>query len=149
MKNHIFSGSLIISILIMILTSCKEKPDGIWPKMQWKYENISDGISVDEKEYTIFITKEGSLDLVCKNYKYMWFSSIEPDYPEFFPNEENNNHFKNNWCSLTINSQTIHCEFFNLNSEGDNELTVFVLAGDIGSRFRFIRMVEQIFNSES
>ena len=126
----------------MFISSCDDDVDGKWDKMEWKYENVGEGIKIikpsgkdkDHVKYStkIEVSKSGSVDIVCKNYKSFWFAespdmTYEGDYLSQFITE---------FCEMKIEGNTLHCEFFNIEQHAPKEFQIVLTAGDIFYHFQ-------------
>lgn len=139
MKKFFVPVTFVFVILMGLLSCEKEMPLGIWPKMEFKYQNETGNVRVNQKESVITVKTSGTLDIVCTNYSTMWFV----EYPDCIPPLENDNKeswkFSNEWCDLTIDGNIIHCVFKSFVVSGPKEVTIWVSVGDTGWRFTFIR----------
>ena len=133
------SGLLIVFLLFVSLSCSNE--DGLWDKMKWKFDNVSDGIKTEQiKNHSfsvIYVSKPGSIDIVCKNYKGFWFVDYENS-------DDFRHNFSNSYCSMTISGNILHCEFYNVDSKLSEEVDVTVTAGDIFYSFKFVINVDSV-----
>lgn len=132
MQNH-FLKTLFFIILTAFISSCdnndKNNLIGDWPPMTWKFENVSDGINIikanEKSTIRIEVSRSGAADVVCENYKTFWFadgaSSAEDDY-RF--------QISSDLYELTIEGNTLHCEFFNIEKQTPEKHEIVVTAGD-------------------
>lgn len=133
--------SLILIFMLIFISSCEEDVDGNWEPMEWGYENVSDGIKIiepsgkdkDQVKYStkIEVSKSGSIEIVCKNYKSIWFA----DYPNTMSEEDPQFGFNNDFSVLKIERNTLHCEFFNIEEYKPEVFYIVLTAGDIFYHF--------------
>ena len=134
--------TLVLIFMLIFISSCDDNVDGNWDPMEWKYENISEGIKIikpsgkdkDHVKYTtrIEVSKSGSLDIVCKNYKSFWFA----ENPNMMDEVDNGSRFHTDFCEMKIEGNTLHCEFFNNEQQSPEVLQIVVTAGDIFYHFQ-------------
>lgn len=129
--------TLVLIFMLIFISSCDEA-DGNWDPMKWMYENVSDGIKIikpskDHVKYSveIEISKSGSVDIVCKNYKSFWFA----ESPDMTYEGDYQSRFNTDFCEMTIEGNTLHCEFFNIEQHTPEEFQIVVTAGDIFYHF--------------
>lgn len=126
---------------MIFISSCGDDVVGVWEPMKWDYKNVSEGIKIikpsgkekDHAKYAaeIQVSKSGHIDIVCKNYKALWFEEI----PEINSDGDYFTHYINDYCDMQIEGNTIHCEFTNIEGDISREYQVVVSAGDIFFRF--------------
>lgn len=134
--------TLVLIFMLIFISSCDDDVVGKWEPMEWKYENVSDGIKIitpsgkdkDHAKYStkIEVSKPGSLDIACKNYKLFWFA----DYPNMTNEGDNFYRFNNDFCEMKIEGNTIHCEFFNIEKHNPEVFQIVLTAGDIFYHFQ-------------
>ena len=132
---------LMLLFALIFISSCDDGVVGNWDPMKWEYKNVSDGIKIikpggKEKDHAkygaeIEVTKSGSVDVVCKNYKTFWFE----EYPNMDYEEEFRYLFSSEYCEMKIDGNILHCEFFNVESHQPQEFQIVVTAGDIFFHF--------------
>ena len=133
--------SLFLILIVSFLSGCDDDVVGKWDPMEWKYQNVSEGIEIikpagkdkDHIKYAtqIKVNKPGAVDIVCKNYKTFWFE----EYPDMTYESDFRTQFQNSCCAMKIEGNTIHCEFFNTEQRPDN-FTITITAGDIFYQFK-------------
>lgn len=131
-KNALFYVFTLYLISLMFV-SCddnneEEIPDGNWPGMKWKVENIIGDIKFEESQdwlMNITISGEGSLDLICSNYSSFWIGEV--NYPE----NKDWLEYDYEWLKINISGDTAHCEFSDVPEKFHNELIIILTAGDI------------------
>ena len=130
------SFKLLTFLLVMpLILSCDDDVVGKWDPMKWEYKNASEGIKIikggskDHKKQIaeIEVTKSGSVDIICKNYKGFWFE----EYPDMQYGEEYRYQFDTECCEMKIEGNTLHCDFYNIESHEPEEFQIVVTAGDI------------------
>ena len=137
-KSQIYHLKTLVFIFMLIfISSCDDDIVGKWEPMEWKYENVSDGIKIitpsgkdkDHAKYStkIEVSKPGSVDVVCKNYNSFWFA----EYPNMTFEGDYMSQFKTEFCEMKINGNTLHCEFFNIEQQSPEEFMIVLTAGDI------------------
>ena len=134
--------TLVLIFILVFISSCDVNVDGNWEPMEWVYENISDGIKIiepsgkdkDHVKYStkIEVSKSGSIDIVCKNYKSFWFV----DYPNMTNEGDYLSIFNNDFCEMKIEGNTIHCKFFNIEEYNPEVFQIELTAGDIFYHFQ-------------
>ena len=127
--------------MLVFVSSCDDV-DGNWAPMEWKYENVSDGIKIiepsgkdkDHIKYStkIEVSKSGSIDIVCKNYKSFWFA----DYPNMTNEGDSPSRFNNDFCEMKIEGNTLHCVFFTIEQNNPEVFQIVLTAGDIFYHFQ-------------
>ena len=132
---------LIFLLAMVFVSSCDDDVVGKWDSMKWEYKNVSDGIKIikpsgkdkdhDEHWVEIEVSKSGSLDIVCKNYKGFWFV----EYPDISYEGDYSTQFSMENCKMKIEGNTIHCEFRNIEQSVTDQFPVVVSAGDIFFQF--------------
>ena len=142
MKN-LTNKFLVFALTFMSLCnliSCKEdKVVGKWPIMEWSYEDLSEGVTVDSKTHLINIPATGSITLVCDNYKLFWLADPydceieydEDDYQYF------SYYYTNEYIELIGERNVLHCNFKDVPEDYTFDITV--TAGDIFDYFHFKR----------
>ena len=133
--------TLVLIFILIFVSSCDDVV-GNWDAMEWKYENVSDGIKIikpsgkdkDHVKYTteIEVYKSGSVDIVCKNYKSFWFA----EYPNMANEDDSYSQFITEFCEMKIEGNTLHCEFFNIEQQSPEEFQIVLTAGDIFYHFQ-------------
>ena len=130
---------LFFLFALVFVTSCDDDVVGKWEPMKWEYKNLSEGIKIvtpsgkdkDQNWTKIRVSKPGSLDITCKNYKSVWFE----EYPEINYEGDYSTQFISEYCNMKIEGNTIHCEFSNIEQSPSAEIPVVVTAGDIFFQF--------------
>ena len=130
---------LFFLFAMVFITACDDDVVGKWEPMKWEYKNLSEGIKIfkptgkdkDQNWTKIKVSKSGSLDIACKNYKSFWFE----EYPEINYEGDYHTQFTSEYCNMKIEGNTIHCEFSNIERSPSAEIPVVVTAGDIFFRF--------------
>lgn len=137
-----FPKTLLFTFLVIFISSCNNNDDddiliGKWNPMKWKYENVDDGIKIvepsgkdkDNVRHTteIVVSKAGSVDIVCKNYNSFWFA----EYPDMTNEGDYWLQFNSEFCKMEIEDNTLHCDFFNIEQQNQEEFHIVVTAGDI------------------
>ena len=130
---------LFFLFVMFFVSACDDDVVGKWDPMQWEYKNVSEGIKIvkgndkdkDQNWTKIEVSKSGSLDIVCKNYKGFWFE----DYPEMKDEETSRNLFSSENCIMKIEGHTMHCEFINIETCPSEEFKIVVTAGDVFFQF--------------
>lgn len=133
---------LFFMLSMVLIASCDDDVVGKWDPMKWEYKNVSDGIKIikptgsdkDHAKYLakIVVTKSGTVDIVCKNYKGFWFE----DYPGISNEGDFRNKFSTDNCDMEIEGNTIHCEFTNIEGYLSEEYKIVVTAGDVFFSFK-------------
>lgn len=138
--TNIFKGLKILSVLLamVLVTSCDDDVVGKWDPMKWEYKNISEGIRIikpnreESKSCAeIEVSRSGSVDIVCKNYKNLWFV----EYPDISYDDNSHKQFSMENCEMKIEGNTIHCEFINIEPSSSEKFSVAVSAGDVFFQF--------------
>ena len=134
--------TLFLIFMLIFISSCDDNVDGNWEPMEWVYENVSDGIKIiepsgkdkDHVRYStkIEVSKSGSVDIVCKNYKSFWFA----EYPNMTNEGDYLSQFITEFCEMKIEGNTLHCEFFNIEQQNPEEFQIVLTAGDIFYHFQ-------------
>ena len=134
--------TLVLIFMLIFISSCDDNMDGNWEPMEWVYENVSDGIKIiepsgkdkDHVKYStkIEVSKAGSLDIVCKNYKSFWFA----DYSDMTNEGDSQIRFNNDFCEMKIEGNTLHCEFFNIEEYNQEVFQIDLTSGDIFYHFQ-------------
>ena len=125
--------TLFLIFMLIFISSCDDDVLGKWEPMEWVYENVSDGIKIiknkDHVKYStkIEVSKSGSLDIVCKNYKSFWFAN----YPNMTNEGDYFSRFNNDFCEMKIEGNTLHCEFFNIEEYNQEVFQIDLTSGDI------------------
>ena len=125
--------TLFLIFMLIFISSCDDDVLGKWEPMEWVYENVSDGIKIikdkDHVKYStkIEVSKSGSLDIVCKNYKSFWFAH----YPNMTNEGDYLSRFNNDFCEMKIEGNTLHCEFFNIEEYNQEVFQIDLTSGDI------------------
>ena len=129
--------TLFLIFMLIFISSCDDDVVGNWDPMEWVYENVSDGIKIikpsgkdkDHVSYStkIEVSKSGSLDIVCKNYKSFWFAN----YPNMTNEGDYLSRFNNDFCEMKIEGNTLHCEFFNIEEYNQEVFQIDLTSGDI------------------
>ena len=135
MKQFNVLKSVFFVLLLVFVSSCKDDDVlGEWDAMEWKYQNVSEGIEVVNKEShtEIVVNRSGSLDIVCKNYKGFWLA----EYPDM--QADVRDQFSTEFCDVTISGNKMHCEFHNVSSQDPEEIRFVVTAGDIFHYFNIV-----------
>ena len=127
--------TLVLIFILIFISSCDDV-DGNWPPIKWDYENVGEGIKIkdtDHVKYTteIEISKSGSVDIVCKNYKSFWFA----EYPNMTNEGDYLSQFITEFCEMKIEGNTLHCKFFNIEQQRPEEFQVVITSGDIFYHF--------------
>ena len=132
--------TLVLIFMLIFISSCDGDVVGNWEPMKWEYKNVSDGIKIikpsgkDHVKYsaTIEVSKSGSLDIVCKNYNSFWFA----EYPDMTFEGDFQSRFATDFCEMTIEGNTLHCEFFNIEQYNPEVFQIVLTAGDIFYHFQ-------------
>lgn len=134
--------ALLLIVLTIGVSACDDDVVGKWAPMEWKYENVGEGISVikpggadkDHAKYSVMIevTQSGSIDVVCKNYGTFWFE----DYPGMTYGDDSRTRFDTEFCEMKIEGNTLHCEFFDIGHHTPEEFQIVLTAGDIFYRLQ-------------
>ena len=134
--------TLVLIFMLIFISSCDDDVDGKWEPMKWGYENVSDGIKIikpsgkdkDHVKYStkIEVSKSGSIDIVCKNYKSFWFA----EHPDMTDEGDYLSGFNNDFCEMKIEGNTIHCVFFNIEQYNPEVFQIVLTAGDIFYHFQ-------------
>lgn len=141
-KSQILHLKTLVLIFMLLFTSSCDEVDGNWESMEWVYENVSDGIKIiepsgkdkDNAKYSteIEVSKSGSIDIVCKNYKMFWFA----DYPNMTHEGDSQYRFNNDFCEMKIEGNTLQCEFFNIEEYNTEIFQIVLTAGNIFYHFQ-------------
>ena len=125
--------TLFLIFMLIFISSCDDDVLGKWEPMEWVYENVSDGIKIIKDKHhvkystKIEVSKSGSLDIVCKNYKSFWFAN----YPNMTNEGDYFSRFNNDFCEMKIEGNTLHCEFFNIEEYNQEVFQIDLTSGDI------------------
>ena len=155
-KSKIYHLKTLVFIFMLIfISSCDDDIVGKWEPMEWKYENVSDGIKIitpsgkdkDHAKYStkIEVSKLGSVDIVCKNYNSFWFE----EYPNMTDKGDFRSQFITEFCDMKIEGNTLHCEFFNIDQQNSEKFQIVLTAGDIFYHFQIdIELYNPPYNTQ-
>lgn len=127
---------------LIFVYSCDDDLVGKWEPMKWDYKNVDAGIKIiipsgKDKNHAnydakIEVSASGSVDIICKNYNKFWFA----EYPNInYEEDDSMTHFYTEYCEITIEGNTMHCQFSNIEKLPSDDFTIVVTAGDIFFRF--------------
>lgn len=132
---------LFFLFLLIFISACDDDVVGKWEPMKWDYKNVDSGIKIiitsgkdkDHAKYDakIEVSGSGSVDIICKNYNKFWFA----EYPNINYEDDSMTHFSTENCEMTIEGNTMHCQFSNIEKLPSDDFTIVVTAGDIFFHF--------------
>ena len=131
---------VILFLIFQIAIGCNKEEgelDGKWPSMKWKTENIKGDVrfeTVGNVLMKIYISGEGSVDLKCENYGFIWIASHR-----YFGGEEDWKNYQYEWLTVTVEDDIVHCNFDKPEGDFHKELYITLTAGDIFYSVTFIR----------
>jgi len=139
---------LFLFIALFALSACEDnflqKKDGDWDEMKWEKANYQ-MFREEGQEITYYRVpaEDATFIFRCKNYKRIWLSDciFEQDGKVWHsyetPNEEEDFfHYKNEWCEVTAEDNTVTITFL-ANTTSSRKASISATAGDIFDSFLF------------